>query len=168
MNQPTSRHRDPPVLLSIALALTAIKALAYLGVGLLAGLVMAGVLTAGSLPLAATGRPDALIGFGAVGILGVGLIGLFLLLQVFKLYVCLKAWTLSRTWLIVLLVITLISILAELPSDPSCCFLPLVVDLMLVVGAVQALSFGPAELPGDPRDPAIRPPNHPGDAREPE
>lgn len=132
-------HRDPPILLAIGLALTAIKAVLYLGTALLVGLGMAGVLSVGSVPLLAEGGPGALLGIGVAGALGVVIIGSIVLLQLLKLYVCARAWALDRTWLKVLLVLTVITVLLELPSDSTCCFFPLIIDVLLVVGAFQAL-----------------------------
>ena len=132
-------RRDPPVLLAIGLALTAIKAIFYLVVGGLALLVFLGVLTAGSIPLAGSTGGGGLFAWAAAGGLGALLIGAFLLLQVLKLYVCVRAWEQARPWLVVLLVATAVGILIELPSV-SCCFFPLIVDLLLLIGSIQALA----------------------------
>lgn len=134
--------RQPiPVFLAVGLVLTIVKCvLSMLAIGL--GLLLfMGVVAAGSVPLLDEGHKEAIVGLSVVGISGTALFVTLLVLQAIKLFVCLKAWSCERFWLILVLVLTVIGLVTEGPTTYGCClFAPFLVDVAILIGAVQALT----------------------------
>ena len=136
-----SQKKKAPLLLSIGLVLTIVKcALTMLvtGIGMM---IFMGVFAAGSVPVLDKGQMDAILGLTIVGFSGTTLFAALIFFQAVKIFVCLKAWGLGRFWLIVVIALTLFGVFSEGPTTYRCClYAPIIVDLMILIGASIALS----------------------------
>jgi len=133
--------RRPPLLLSIGLVFTIVKCvltMLTIGLGLL---LFLGIVAAGSVPVLDEGHKEQIVGLSVFGISGTALFATLLFLQAIKIFVCLKAWSCDRFWLLVVIAIVVIGLVTEGPTTYGCClFVPVLVDVAILIGAVQALS----------------------------
>ena len=126
---------DRPALLSLGIALTAIGSLVTMGFIVIAGLL--GVLGV-TLGLTETQGWDALAVM-LVGGVGGALLVVFFLLKLFSLFVCLRAWQLSRGWIWVLIAFSALSVM----NAP----IGTVIGVITIIGCAQARRA----RPGAPR-----------------
>ena len=136
-----SQKNKAPLLLAIGLVLTIMKCaltMLVIGVGML---IFMGVIAAGSVPVLDEGQKDAIMGLSIVGISGTTLFAALIFFQAVKIFVCLKAWALGRFWLILVIALTLFGLVSEGLTTYGCClYAPVIVDLMILIGAIQALA----------------------------
>lgn len=123
-----SSATERPALLTIGIVLQALSTvLSMLLMGLL-GLLIAGIFGLSTADLSIF----TIWPFSLIASFGVGLIALVILFELFKLYVCMRAWEGDRTWLQVLIVV---SLLGALNTGP----LSILVAGVTIVGAWQQL-----------------------------
>lgn len=142
MSTPSER----PALLSVGIIATAVLSAISL-LTLLAVMAAIALGVAIALPAAVSGgEEDAVLPILGGGLLGTAVLGLWAGVQAVHLLLCWGAWTLDRTWLVLLLVVTVLGLLFDIVvgagSGLGCCCLPVtaIVDLLLFAGIVQTLS----------------------------
>lgn len=139
-----TRHR--PVLLEIGLILASIRTFFALGFAVFVTLVSSGILAVSVPALAISEEPSgALVALGAGAMAGVALL-IYFGIQLFKLFVYWRSWHLNRTWLFVLIGVTLFAFFMDMLSMGGtkilCCCIPLtvIIDALVIIGAIQALA----------------------------
>ncbi len=148
LNMKQNQIVERPQILTWGIILMAAKSAVYLlllTIGLVGVPIIFGI-------GAAESRGDEAVAVVLIGLLAEFTLFIFVLLQLFGLYACKRTWELSRTWLIVLMVLAGIS---ALDSGP----IGLAIAGLTIVGGIQAMERSKIEGgPAEETAPASPPP----------
>lgn len=141
-----NQAHDRPALLTIGLVGTVILSVMGVVIAIVAIACIVGGVALSVPAVLSEGEDEAVIPIVGAGTLGIGFLGLYVAVNTVKLLLCWGAWQLERTWLILLLALTVLGLLLDLlfggGTAIGCCCLPIpvLVDLTLFAGIVQVLS----------------------------